>query len=127
MYFVTKPLFFALDYFFKLLGNYGLAIIAVTVCIRLAFFPLANFSFKSMGKMKLLAPEMARLKEINKNDKVELQKSMMALYKKEGVNPMSGCLPILVQIPVFFAFYKILFVNFRNASYAFLWLGVRLK
>jgi YidC/Oxa1 family membrane protein insertase len=111
MYFITKPLFFALDYFFKLLGNYGLAIIAVTVCIRLAFFPLANFSFKSMGKMKLLAPEMARLKELHKNDKMELQKSMMSLYKKEGVNPMSGCLPILVQIPVFFAFYKILFVT----------------
>ena len=111
MYFITKPLFFALDYFFKLLGNYGLAIIAVTVCIRLAFFPLANFSFKSMGKMKLLAPEMARLKELHKDDKMELQKSMMALYKKEGVNPMSGCLPILVQIPVFFAFYKILFVT----------------
>ena len=111
MYFITKPLFFVLDYFFKLLGNYGLAIIAVTVCIRLAFFPLANFSFKSMGKMKLLAPEMARLKELHKNDKMELQKSMMALYKKEGVNPMSGCLPILVQIPVFFAFYKILFVT----------------
>ena len=83
MYFITKPLFFALDYFFKLLGNYGLAIIAVTICIRLAFFPLANFSFKSMGKMKLLAPEMARLKELHKNDKMELQKSMMALYKKE--------------------------------------------
>ena len=111
MYFITKPLFFALDYFFKLLGNYGLAIIAVTICIRLAFFPLANFSFKSMGKMKLLAPEMARLKELHKDDKMELQKSMMALYKKEGVNPMSGCLPILVQIPVFFAFYKILFVT----------------
>ena len=111
MYFITKPLFFALDYFFKLLGNYGLAIIAVTVCIRLVFFPLANFSFKSMGKMKLLAPEMARLKELHKNDKMELQKSMMALYKKEKVNPMSGCLPILVQIPVFFAFYKILFVT----------------
>jgi len=111
MYFITKPLFFLLDYFFKLLGNYGLAIIAVTVCIRLAFFPLANFSFKSMGKMKLLAPEMARLKEIHKDDKMELQKSMMALYKKEGVNPMSGCLPILVQIPVFFALYKVLFVT----------------
>jgi YidC/Oxa1 family membrane protein insertase len=110
MYFITKPLFFALDYFFKLLGNYGLAIIAVTVCIRLAFFPLANFSFKSMGKMKLLAPEMKRLKEVHK-DKMELQKAMMALYKKEKVNPMSGCLPILVQIPVFFAFYKILFVT----------------
>ena len=111
MYFITKPLFFVLDYFFKLLGNYGLAIIAVTVCIRLAFFPLANFSFKSMGKMKLLAPEMARLKEIHKNDKMKLQQAMMALYKKEKVNPMSGCLPILVQIPVFFALYKVLFVT----------------
>ncbi len=111
MYFITKPLFFALDYFFKLLGNYGLAIIAVTICIRLAFFPLANFSFKSMGKMKLLAPEMARLKELHKDDKMKLQQEMMALYKKEKVNPMSGCLPILVQIPVFFALYKVLFVT----------------
>ena len=111
IYFITKPLFFVLDYFFKLLGNYGLAIIAVTICIRLAFFPLANFSFKSMGKMKLLAPEMARLKELHKDDKMKLQQAMMALYKKEKVNPMSGCLPILVQIPVFFALYKVLFVT----------------
>ena len=111
MYFLTKPLFFAIDYFFKLLGNYGLAIIAVTVCIRLVFFPLANFSFKSMGKMKLLQPEMTRLKELHKDDKMKLQQEMMALYKREGVNPMSGCLPILVQIPVFFAFYKVLFVT----------------
>jgi YidC/Oxa1 family membrane protein insertase len=111
MYFITKPLFFVLDYFFKLLGNYGLAIIAVTVCIRLAFFPLANFSFKSMGKMKLLAPEMANLKILHKDDKMALQKAMMALYKREKVNPMSGCLPILVQIPVFFALYKVLFVT----------------
>ena len=111
MYFLTKPLFFAIDYFFKLLGNYGLAIIAVTICIRLIFFPLANFSFKSMGKMKLLQPEMTRLKELHKNDKMKLQQEMMALYKREGVNPMSGCLPILVQIPVFFALYKVLFVT----------------
>ena len=111
MYFITKPLFYALDYFFNLLGNYGLAIIAVTICIRLAFFPLANFSFKSMGKMKLLAPEMARLKELHKDDRMKLQQEMMALYKKEKVNPMSGCLPILVQIPVFFALYKVLFVT----------------
>ena len=111
MYFLTKPLFFALDYFFKLLGNYGLAIIAVTICIRLVFFPLANYSFRSMGKMKLLQPEMTRLKELHKNDKMKLQQEMMALYKKEKVNPMSGCLPILVQIPVFFALYKVLFVT----------------
>jgi len=111
MYFLTKPLFFALDYFFKLLGNYGLAIIAVTVCIRLVFFPLANYSFRSMGKMKLLQPEMTRLKELHKDDKMKLQQEMMALYKKEKINPMSGCLPILVQIPVFFALYKVLFIT----------------
>ena len=111
MYFITKPLFFVLDYFYKLLGNYGLAIIAVTVSIRLVFFPLANYSFRSMGKMKLLQPEMIRLKELHKNDKTKLQQEMMALYKREKVNPMSGCLPILVQIPVFFALYKVLFVT----------------
>ncbi len=111
LYFLTKPLFFAIDYFFKLLGNYGLAIIAVTICIRLIFYPLANFSFRSMGKMKLLQPEMTRLKELHKDDKMKLQQEMMALYKREKVNPMSGCLPILVQIPVFFALYKVLFVT----------------
>ena len=111
MYFLTKPLFFVIDYFFKLLGNYGLAIIAVTVSIRLVFFPLANYSFRSMGKMKLLQPEMTRLKELHKGDKMKLQQEMMALYKREKVNPMSGCLPILVQIPVFFALYKVLFVT----------------
>ncbi len=111
LYFITKPLFFGIDYFFKLLGNYGLAIIAITICIRLVFFPLANFSFRSMAKMKALTPEMARLKELHKNDKMKLQQEMMALYKKEKVNPMSGCLPILVQIPVFFALYKVLFVT----------------
>jgi YidC/Oxa1 family membrane protein insertase len=111
MYFLTKPLFFVIDYFFKLLGNYGLAIIAVTVSIRLVFFPLANYSFRSMGKMKLLQPEMIRLKELHKGDKMKLQQEMMALYKREKVNPMSGCLPILVQIPVFFALYKVLFVT----------------
>tara|TARA_B100000902_G_scaffold378812_1_gene412459 strand:- start:1001 stop:2677 length:1677 start_codon:yes stop_codon:yes gene_type:complete len=111
LYWFTKPLFHAIDYFFKLLGNYGLAIIAVTICIRLAFFPLANFSFRSMAKMKALQPEMARLKELHKDDKMKLQQAMMALYKKEKVNPMSGCAPILVQIPVFFALYKVLFVT----------------
>ena len=111
LYFITKPLFFGIDYFFKLLGNYGLAIIAITICIRLVFFPLANFSFRSMAKMKALQPEMVRLKELHKDDKMKLQQEMMALYKKEKVNPMSGCLPILVQIPVFFALYKVLFVT----------------
>jgi len=119
LYFITKPLFFGIDYFFKLLGNYGLAIIAITICIRLAFFPLANFSFRSMAKMKALQPEMVRLKELHKDDKMKLQQEMMALYKKEKVNPMSGCLPILVQIPVFFALYKVLFVTIEMRQMPF--------
>ena len=119
LYFITKPLFFGIDYFFKLLGNYGLAIIAITICIRLAFFPLANFSFRSMAKMKALQPEMVRLKELHKEDKMKLQQEMMALYKKEKVNPMSGCLPILVQIPVFFALYKVLFVTIEMRQMPF--------
>jgi len=119
LYFITKPLFFGIDYFFKLLGNYGLAIIAITICIRVVFFPLANFSFRSMAKMKALQPEMVRLKELHKNDKMKLQQEMMALYKKEKVNPMSGCLPILVQIPVFFALYKVLFVTIEMRQMPF--------
>ncbi len=119
LYWFTKPLFHAIDYFFKLLGNYGLAIIAVTICIRLAFFPLANFSFRSMAKMKALQPEMVRLKELHKDDKMKLQQEMMALYKKEKVNPMSGCLPILIQIPVFFALYKVLFVTIEMRQMPF--------
>ena len=111
LYFLTKPMWFALDYFFKLLGNYGLAIIAVTVCIRIALFPLAQLSFKSMSRMKLLQPEMTRIKELHKGDKMKLQQEMMALYKREKVNPMSGCLPILPMIFIFFALYKVLFVT----------------
>ena len=110
-YFIVKPLFFAIDYFFKLSGNFGIAIILITFCIRIAFFPLANYSFRSMAKMKALQPEMARLKELYKEDKVKLQQEMMSLYKKEKVNPVSGCLPILIQIPFFFAIYKMLFVT----------------
>ena len=119
LYFITKPLFHGIDYFFKLFGNYGLAIIAITFCIRLAFFPLANFSFKSMAKMKALQPEMVRLKDLHKEDKMKLQQEMLALYKKEKVNPMSGCLPILVQIPVFFALYKVLFVTIEMRQMPF--------
>ena len=119
LYFITKPLFYGIDYFFKLLGNYGLAIIAITICIRLVFFPLANFSFRSMAKMKALQPEMVRLKDLHKEDKMKLQQEMMALYKKEKVNPMSGCLPILVQIPVFFALYKVLFVTIEMRQMPF--------
>ena len=119
LYFLTKPLWFVLDYFFKMFGNYGLAIIAVTVCIRLAVFPLANYSFRSMAKMKALTPEMTRLKELHKDDKMKLQQAMMALYKKEGVNPMSGCLPIIPQIFIFFALYKVLFVTIEMRQMPF--------
>ena len=119
LYFLTKPMWYALDYFFKMFGNYGLAIIAVTVCIRLAVFPLANYSFKSMAKMKALQPEMVRLKELHKDDKMKLQQSMMALYKKEGVNPMSGCLPIIPQIFIFFSLYKVLFVTIEMRQMPF--------
>ena len=110
-YWIVKPLFFLNDYFFKLAGNYGIAIILITVCLRLAFFPLNNYAFKSMSRMKLVQPEMARLKEIHKDDKMKLQQAMMQLYKKEGINPVSGCLPILISIPFFFAIYKMLFVT----------------
>tara|TARA_Y100001970_G_scaffold288708_1_gene416767 strand:- start:1440 stop:3122 length:1683 start_codon:yes stop_codon:yes gene_type:complete len=110
-YFIVKPLFFAIQYFFNLAGNFGIAIIMITACIRLAFFPLANYSFKSMAKMKVLQPEMTRLKELHKEDKMKLQQEMMALYKREKVNPISGCLPIFIQIPFFFAIYKVLFVT----------------
>jgi len=110
-YFFTKPLFFIIDYFFKLTGNFGWAIVIITALVRLIFFPLANYSFKSMAKMKILQPEMLRLKELHKGDKVKLQQEMMALYKREKVNPISGCLPVLIQIPFFFAIYKMLYVT----------------
>ncbi len=110
-YFFTKPLFFVIDYLFKISGNFGTAIVLLTIAIRLIFFPLANFSFRSMAKMKAVQPEMMRLKELHKDDKVKLQQEMMALYRKEKINPASGCLPILIQIPFFFAIYKMLFIS----------------
>ena len=110
-YFFTKPLFFVIDYLFKISGNFGYAIVLLTVAIRLIFYPLANFSFKSMAKMKAVQPEMMRLKELHKDDKVKLQQEMMALYRKEKINPASGCLPVLIQIPFFFAIYKMLFIS----------------
>ena len=110
-YFFTKPLFFVIDYLFKYSGNFGVAIVIITIAIRLIFFPLANYSFRSMAKMKAVQPEMTRLKELHKEDKVKLQQEMMALYRKEKINPASGCLPILIQIPFFFAIYKMLFIS----------------
>ena len=110
-YFFTKPLFFVIDYFFRITGNFGLAIVIITALVRLIFFPLANYSFRSMAKMKVLQPEMIRLKELHKDDKAKLQQETMALYKREKVNPISGCLPVLIQIPFFFAIYKMLYVT----------------
>ncbi len=116
-YFLTKPFFLllvAIAGFFADMGfeeDFGLSILVVTVIIKLLFFPLANKSYRAMAKMKKLQPEMMRLKERFGDDRQRMNQEMMALYKKEGANPMSGCLPILVQIPVFFALYKVLFVT----------------
>ncbi len=110
-YFITKPLFHALDFFYHLVGNFGVSILIVTVLVKLIFFPLANKSYESMSKMKKLQPEMKRLQERYKDDKMKQQQALMELYKKEKINPLSGCLPILVQIPVFFALYKVIFVS----------------
>ena len=110
-HFFTKPLFFVIDYLFRLSGNFGIAIILLTAAVRLLFFPLANYSFASMAKMKALQPEMQRLKDLYKDDKQKIQIEMMNLYKREKVNPISGCLPVLIQIPFFFAIYKMLFVT----------------
>ena len=110
-YFLTKPIFYALLYLNNIVQNFGVSIILLTVFIKLVFFPLANKSYTSMSKMKKLAPQMTALRERFGDDKQRLNQEMMELYKREKVNPASGCLPILIQIPVFFALYKVLFVN----------------
>ena len=111
LFFLTKPIFQAIDYLYGLIGNFGVAIIVFTAFVRLLFFPLANKSFRSMGRMRMLQPEMTRLREAYKDDRERMTKETMELYKREGVNPLSGCIPILMQIPVFFALYKVLFVT----------------
>lgn len=110
-YFLTKPFFYAIHFLNGVLGNFGLAILAFTLFIKILFFPLANKSYKSMSKMKLLQPKIVEMRERLGDDKQKMQMEMMEMYKKEKVNPLSGCLPILVQIPVFFALYKVLFVT----------------
>ena len=109
--FLTKPVSYSINWFFGYAGNFGLAIIAFTILMRLILFPLAQASFKSMAKMKKLQPDMQRLKETYPNDRQKMQQELMALYKREGANPVAGCLPILVQIPIFFSLYKVLFVT----------------
>ncbi len=111
LYFLTRPMWSALDFFYQLLGNYGLAIIAVTICTRILLFPLAQLSFKSMSRMKLLTPEIERIKNLHKDDKKKIQVEMMELYRREKINPMSGCLPLIPMIFLFFCLYKVLFVT----------------
>ncbi len=110
-YFLTKPFFHALDFLGRLFGNFGIAILVFTVIVKLLFFPLANKSYESMSKLRALQPDMLKIRERFEKDPMRMNQEMMTLYQREKVNPMSGCLPMLVQIPVFFALYKVLFVN----------------
>jgi len=110
-YFITKPFFYAIDWLFHFTGNFGIAILLFTLALKIAFFPLANKAYKSMSRMRILGPKMTEIKERYKDEPQKMQAEMMALYKTEKVNPASGCLPILLQIPVFFALYKVLLVT----------------
>ena len=110
-YFITKPLFYVLDYFYRLVGNFGISILITTVLLKLVFFPLANKSYVSMANMKKVQPKMEEIKAKHGDDRQAMQKAMMELYKKEKINPVAGCWPVLLQIPVFFALYKVLFVT----------------
>jgi YidC/Oxa1 family membrane protein insertase len=110
-YFITKPLFLLIDAIYHLVGNFGVAILIVTVMVKLAFFPLANRSYNSMAKMKKIQPQIAALKDLYPDDKVKQQQEQMELFKREGVNPVAGCLPMVIQIPVFFALYKVIFIT----------------
>ncbi|PHS74718.1 MAG: membrane protein insertase YidC [Rhodospirillaceae bacterium] len=110
-YFLTKPIFYAMNWLYSYIGNFGVAILLLTVGIKAVLFPLANKSYTSMSRMKKLQPEVKKLQERFKDDKMRLNQEMMALYKREKANPAAGCLPILVQIPIFFALYKVLLVT----------------
>ena len=110
-YFITKPMFLAIDFFFHVVGNFGIAILIVTVLVKILFFPLANKSYASMAKMKAVQPEMTMIRQRYGDDKAKQQQAMMELYKKEKINPVAGCLPIAIQIPVFFSLYKVLFIT----------------
>ncbi len=118
-YFLTKPIFYCLDWLNGILGNFGLAILAFTLGVKILFFPLANYSYRSMSKMKLLGPKMQALRERLKDDPSKMQSEMMAMYRAEKVNPASGCLPMVVQIPVFFSLYKVIFttIEMRQAPF----------
>jgi YidC/Oxa1 family membrane protein insertase len=110
-YFITRPMFWLLDFFFRIVGNFGVSILLVTVLVKAVFFPLANKSYASMAKMKAVQPQLAALKEKYPDDRMKQQQEMMEIYKKEKINPVAGCLPILIQVPVFFSLYKVLFIT----------------
>jgi YidC/Oxa1 family membrane protein insertase len=110
-HFLTKPMFYLLRWLYGILGNFGLAMLAVTVIVKLLFFPLANRSFASMAAMRRVQPEMKALQERFKDDRAGQQQAMMELYKREKINPLSGCWPVLVQIPVFFSLYTVIFIS----------------
>jgi YidC/Oxa1 family membrane protein insertase len=110
-YFITKPMFWSIDWLYHHVGNFGIAILLITVIIKAIFFPLANKSYASMAKMKAVQPEMAAIRERYADDKMKQQTALMELYKKEKINPLAGCLPILIQVPVFFSLYKVLFIS----------------
>jgi YidC/Oxa1 family membrane protein insertase len=118
-YFLTKPFFFILQFFSKIFGNYGLAILAITVLVKLAMLPLANKSYTAIAKIKKLQPKIDAIREQFKDKKLQMNKEIMQLYKKEKVNPVSGCLPMLIQIPVFFSLYKVLYltIDMRHAPF----------
>ena len=119
--FLTKPISYSINWFYGYAGNFGLAIVAFTILMRLILFPLAHTSFKSMAKMKKLQPEMQRLKETYPDDRKKMQQELMALYKREGANPVAGCLPLIVQIPIFFSLYKVLFCTIEMYHAPFYW------
>ncbi len=110
-YFITQPMYWLIDTIYRYVGNFGVAILIVTVLVKLVFFPLANRSYASMAKMKKIQPQIAALKDLYPDDKVKQQQEQMELFKREGVNPVAGCLPMVIQIPVFFALYKVIFIT----------------
>ena len=110
-WYFTIPIFYTMDIIYRFVGNFGVSILLLTVIIKLLFFPLASTSYRAMSRMKKMQPEMERLRETFKDDKVGQQQALMELYRKEKINPLAGCLPILIQIPVFFSLYKVLFVT----------------
>ena len=119
VWFLARPLYYPIDFFYRNIGNFGVAILLLTICVRILLYPLANKAYSSMSKMRKLQPDTIMLRERYKDDKAKMNTEMMAMYRKEKANPMAGCLPMLVQIPVFFALYSVLFatIEMRHAPF----------